>query len=131
MKSNPESGGLAPGRHEVTVPGWRPATINALTKRGNHFSASRLKEWDRIAVAVSSILIPKAIRRRRVSVEVTMAGRMKPVDPDAIWKSLLDALVAAGLLVDDSANWVELGPFTQVRGAMKATRITLEDMEEP
>jgi hypothetical protein len=55
---------------------------------------------------------------------------MRPIDPDGIWKSLCDALVAAGLLVDDSARWCELGSFTQTRGAAKATRIVLTDLED-
>lgn len=122
-----------PGRrHAFTVWDWRPATVNELTKRGNHFSAARRKKSDREAVALAaenSGLVPLATTRRRVSVEVTLAGRMRRVDPDAIWKSLLDALVAAQLLVDDSASWVELGEFTQVPGPRKATKIILEDME--
>lgn len=122
--------GLAAGRHEFTIPGFRPATINELTKKGNHFSASRLKKRDRLAVALHSRHVPKAIRRRRVSVEVTLAGRMRVVDPDALHKSTLDALVAAGLLVDDSPAWVEIGPMVQIRGAAKATRIILDDLDD-
>jgi hypothetical protein len=40
----------------------------------------------------------------------------------------LDALVAAGLLRDDSPRWVELGGVWFRRGAKPATRIDLQDL---
>lgn len=126
-----EAPGLAFGRHEFTIPGWRPALKNEL-KKGGHWGFARLKKRDRVTVAEAALIhrIPKAIRKRRLSVEVTLAGRMREVDPDAIDWSLRDALVAAGLLVDDSPQWLEPGTFVQIRGATKATRIILEDVED-
>src|SRR5262249_28956501 len=46
--------------------------------------------------------VPRATGRRRVSVEVVLAPRMRRSDADSFDKLLLDALVGAGLLLDDS-----------------------------
>jgi hypothetical protein len=48
--------------------------------------------------------------------------------PDSYWKSLLDALVHAGLLVDDNRQHVQLGEVEFERGTARATTITLEDL---
>ena len=50
-------------------------------------------------------------------------------DPDASWKVILDACVAAGRLVDDGPQWCELGPVNYGRGPKRATTIILEEIE--
>jgi Holliday junction resolvase RusA-like endonuclease len=112
----------------MVIPDWRPATLNELMS--NRFRAARLKKADRKIIAGYARLAgtPKATGKRRVSVEVTRSGRMKEIDPDGIWKSLNDALVHAGLLVDDNSRLCELGTFTQPKGDRKSTRIILEDL---
>lgn len=127
----PTSPQYEPGRYVIDVPDWRPATLNELTKRGNHFSAARLKKRDRKVVddyARHAAIVPQALGKRRVSLVVVRAGRMQETDPDSLWKSLLDALVHAGMLVDDSPSYVELGTVEQPKGEAKATRIILEDI---
>lgn len=121
---------VPPGTWEIAIPRWRPATINELFHTGNHFSAARKKRIDRDIVAhyARAAGIPQAATKRRVSLEVTLAGRMKQVDPDSMWKSCLDALVACRMLVDDCPDHVELGPVVQVGGEEKRTVIILEDL---
>jgi hypothetical protein len=62
-----------------------------------------------------------------VRATITAPFRRLP-DPDAPLKSLLDGLVTAGLIVDDSARWVEWSCPVFERGP-KATTIILEEME--
>ena len=47
-----------------------------------------------------------------------------------MWKSLLDGLVRAGLLVGDCADFVELGTVEFRRGVESCTEVILEDLEE-
>jgi hypothetical protein len=133
VRVEPDRGGVgssARGRWELFIPGHRIATKNELTKDGCHMRAARLKRIDRelIAIYAAKAGVPAATGKRRFSMVVTMAGRMKEVDPDALWLSALDGAVAARLLVDDSPRFVELGPVVQVKGAEKSTRIILEDV---
>jgi hypothetical protein len=57
-----------------------------------------------------------------------LGPRQRGADPDAYWKSLLDALVHAGLLVDDSPKWCELGPVRFERECRRKPAIQLELM---
>lgn len=113
--------------HVLTIPDWRPVSLNRLL--GCHWGTrSRLKRRDRDLVAAYALAlgIPRAQGRRRVTVRVEARGT--PPDPDAALKSLLDALVACGLLIDDSGEWCELGTPTAVRGREDRTVVTLEDL---
>jgi Holliday junction resolvase RusA-like endonuclease len=69
-------------------------------------------------------------RRRRVAVRVAnphYRGRNVP-DPLSPLKSLLDALVQAGLLVDDSERWCEIVVPVKYVSGEKSTTIFLEDL---
>jgi hypothetical protein len=113
--------------HVVEIPDWRPATVNELLT--HPMESARLKRRDREVVWAYCKLanVPEARGRRRVSVRVACA-RGRPIDPDSIHKSLLDALVHAGALADDAAKWCELGPVVIERGP-RMTPFTLEDLE--
>jgi Holliday junction resolvase RusA-like endonuclease len=50
-------------------------------------------------------------------------------DPDASWKSVLDGLVHARMLIDDSRKWCKLGDVTFERGSERATTIQLTDID--
>ncbi len=106
-----------------------PARLNELLA-GHWGPRHRRKKFDRdiIALEARSQRTPKATTARRVSVEIVLGPRQRAGDPDAYWKSLLDALATAGLLVDDRRQCVELGPVTFTRGPAKRTAITLEDL---
>jgi hypothetical protein len=112
----------------LVIDDWQPHRLNRLL--GCHYGTrSRRKRFDREVVALEALSrrIPPASDCRRVDVTVTLAPRQRAGDPDGWWKSLLDALVAAGLLVDDSARWCELGEVRFERGRKRRTTITLTD----
>jgi hypothetical protein len=72
--------------------------------------------------------VPAADGKRRVSLEITLAPGQRACDPDSQLKSLLDSLVAAGVLKNDSHLWCECAPVTFARGPKRSTKITLEDL---
>jgi hypothetical protein len=118
------------GPWALTIPGWHPCRLNALVGcswRKRH----RLKRADRELVAGYAHLagIPPAVVKRRVSLRLTLAPGQRAADPDAYWKSVLDALTACGLLVDDNRQGVELGGVAFERGPARATAIVLEDLD--
>jgi hypothetical protein len=59
---------------------------------------------------------------------LTLGPRQRGGDPDAYFKSVLDALVRAGLLIDDNRQGAELGDVTFARGLARRTEIVLEDV---
>jgi hypothetical protein len=121
---------MSPARHVLVIPGWHPARLNDLMGGGHWARRHRLKKADRqlVAAYTKAAGVPQATGRRRVSLELTLAPRQRAADPDAYWKSALDALVACGLLVDDSRQQLQLGTVTFRRGPARQTRIVLEDL---
>lgn len=115
-------------RHEIRIEGWAPTPLNRLL--GNHHAAARLKKLDREYVILHARLarVSRATGRRRVSLRITLPPRQRRWDPDALWKSSLDALVHANMLRDDCPKWCELGQVEYVRGAALATVIVLEEV---
>ncbi len=116
--------------HKLVIPGWHPCRLNELI--GVHW-ATRVKlkrgDLDLVAAYAKMQSIPPATGRRRVSLRLTLAPRQRAGDPDAYWKSTLDALAASKLLVDDSRTWCELGEITFERGSERKTVIELEDIQ--
>ncbi len=114
----------------ITIPDWHPAKLNELL--GSWRKRERLKKGDRFLVAfyVRECRVPVALGKRRVSLTITLAPRQRAGDPDAYWKSLLDALVICGCLTDDNRQGVILGTVEFVRGPKMSTIITLEDIDQ-
>lgn len=113
---------------QIDIPNWIPTSVNKLM--ANHWaSANRLKRADTqmIAVYASKQGVSKANGKRRVQTILTVHKGRAP-DPDNIQKSLNDALVKCGLLVDDSHVWLETMPVQIQRGKKKHTTIILEDI---
>lgn len=120
--------------HVITIPNWIPARLNAIM--GGRRKGGRLKRRDRQIVAVEQMMrpIPEAKGRRRVGLELTFAKGDRGADPDAYFKSLLDALVHAKLLVNDTRKWVQITEPVYLpvnprhRTEKRMTRIILEDL---
>ena len=115
--------------HTVWIPAWHPARTNELLTV--HWAAAgRRKRADKEMVAgyCKQADVLKATGKRRVSLTIVVKPKQRRADPDSHWKSLLDALVACGMLVNDSPKWVELAPVVYERAADWGTRITLEDV---
>lgn len=117
--------------HRFFVPHWRPSSLNSMI--GRHWGVvAKLKRADRIMVGTYAKIrdVPRATRKRQVSLEIVLCGRQQETDPDALYKSLLDSLVHARLLVDDSPKYCSLGPVSFARGTKEeaGTTIVLEDL---
>lgn len=115
--------------YTLTLPSYTPTSTNALMRSVR--ARIRLKKSDREIIChyAREQGLPLAMCKRRVSVAITLGKGQRQMDPDNVLKSLLDALVCAGLLVDDGPRWVQLGEVTWHRGERK-TVITLEDIYE-
>lgn len=122
----------------VTIPNWRPARDNQLLEahwRVKHKLKSADKE--KVAIAFYQAKVPKATFRRKIGLTIIIAGRQKEADPVAYHKSLADALVTCGMLVDDKSEWMDFPPVQFIRGekgsplfGVKASIITLTDIVE-
>lgn len=115
--------------HVLWIPRWHPARLNDLT--GNRFKANRLKKADREMIwgyALRERITP-AEGPRQVRLLIVLQPGQRGGDVDCYWKSTLDALKHANLLIDDSRKWVSLPPVQYQRGTVEwwGTRITLTD----
>lgn len=93
----------------ITIPHWHPATVNQLLS-GHWSKAAKLKKSDRQMVAHYSRHAIKATGKRILELAIILKKGQRAADPDAYFKSLLDALVAAEMLTDDNRQGVELMP---------------------
>jgi len=110
-----------------TIEDFLPCTANQLLAR-TQYTRTRLKGGDQELVWYASRAVPEASKPRRVSVTFVYPPGKRMRDVDSMQKSLLDALVATGCLVDDHPKWCQLGPWESVRGVTRATVVTLEDL---
>lgn len=107
---------------------WQPARLNQLLAGWQ--TAHRLKRVDRAMIGhyCRQNRIPLAQGPREVSLLITLGPKQRAGDPDSYWKSLNDALVSAGMLVDDNRQYVRLGEVNFDRGPERATVIKLTDL---
>jgi hypothetical protein len=118
-------------RWRIEIPGYVPPSVNVLLSL--HWAKrSRVKRSVADTIALHRYLgprrIPDAVRKRRVSVSITVSGRGGMPDPDNVLKVLLDACTANRLIVDDSAACVEIGDVRVRRGQETRTILELEDV---
>jgi hypothetical protein len=112
------------------IDNYHPTRLNQLL--GVHWAvAGRMKRRDREMIAAHAALacVPRATGKRLVTLRIILGKGQRGADPDAFFKALLDAMVHAGLLVDDNRQGVVLAPVEYERAAKKATVITLVDIE--
>lgn len=112
----------------MRIPLWMPTPLNRLI--GGHWAkGAKLKKQDReiVALAVQLHRVPPAEHKRRLSVLIVLPKGKRACDPDALQKSLADALVHAAVLRNDSHLWVEHQPVEFARGERLCTYVTLED----
>jgi hypothetical protein len=117
--------------YKLIIPRWTPVAVNILL-HCHWATAARRKAVDRNLIAGYCLFhrLPIATGPRRVDLLITRgkSQRGRDGDPDCFWKSLLDSLVHAKMLIDDSRRWVQLGSVTFDRGPERATTITLTDI---
>lgn len=114
--------------HTLYVPDWKPTSLNGLMASVQAKIKAKKRDREMVTLYARMADIPKANCRRRVSVEIGYSGRARECDPDNLTKSLLDALVSCGLLLDDAAAFVLWAGVEQRRDETTWTRITLEDL---
>lgn len=126
--AGPRAAGVA-GPWSVAVLHWHPTPLNKLITC--HWGTAHVrKQADarRVADEMALAGVPEAKGKRRVGLKIILGPRQRAADPDAYWKSTLDALVACKRLVNDSREWVELGAVEFGRGKNKETVIELADL---
>jgi Holliday junction resolvase RusA-like endonuclease len=113
--------------YRLEILNWHPASANMLDR--NRWVRYSCKKRDAKMVRGYALAgqVPPATCKRRVSVTLEYSTRRWHMDPENAQKSLLDALVNVGLLVDDNQKWKEMGVWESVRTGRAATVIVLED----
>lgn len=115
--------------YTIAIPDWRPRSLNELM--GMHFMRRWRTKWmdrDLVHAYVVAYRIPAARDKRRVSLDIELIRPDRVMDPDNVWKHLLDHLVSCGALVDDDPDHVELGTVRQAWGSRRQTTIILEEL---
>lgn len=114
----------------ITIPDWHPPAANDWV--GHHWSKKhKLRKEATEFFGTYAVLasVPKATGPRRVRLELTGWERGGNVrDEDAFDKLLLDALVNAGLLVDDNAQGLVDRVEVKFTRGPKSTTLILEDV---
>lgn len=127
---------IEPGkRHEITIPNWRPATVNQIYGNGPRWwQGAKLKKRDRQVVAAflppEARVDPSRPVKRRVRLVLTFAKGERRPDKDNVWKSVLDALRHAGGIWNDSPDWCGYSEPEMVRTSdgTSGTIVILEDI---
>lgn len=115
---------------ELWIPKWHPTPLNKLLKC-NHWSKAakyKLNDTEMVKAYVRQCKIAAATAKRRVILTIVLGKGQRACDPDAYWKSALDALVHAGALVDDNRQYVECAPVEFRRCREWGTSIMLENI---
>jgi len=115
-------------RYTFIIEGWHPATLNKIMK---HWRIGVRRKREAIKLFTWSAMdlgIPKATRKRRVTLTVYGWRCGNLPDKDAFDKVVLDSLVRSGLLMDDNEKGLEGRMQVElVRSKEKRTVIELED----
>ena len=112
----------------LVLDGWQPTSLNRLLRMDKH-SRQKALNCDAWVIGCEAKVqgLTKATGRRRVSLVIRHAKGKAVVDPDALYKSLLDGLRKCGLLKDDNRHWLELGPVTYEAAPKRGLVVVLEE----
>jgi hypothetical protein len=113
------------------IPDYIPQSLNALLPK--HWAVrARIKRKDAELITGYFLAsgIPRATKRRQVTMRITLGRRRKIHDDDNLWKYILDALVSCGAIVDDKPKWLSKKPVEYDRAPRSMTTIFLEDLPD-
>ncbi len=109
----------------IEIPNWVPTNLNKLLRMHWSKRSDRLRaDAEMVAMYALKCHAAHAVGRRKVEVECSFPHHLP--DPDNLTKSLLDALVKCGMLVDDSPYWCSC--VVNVTQGPRRTMITLTDL---
>jgi hypothetical protein len=119
----------------LVIDNWWPTLVNVLL-RADKYTRCRLLHEDAELIAAEALnqRLTRTTRRkgdsvrRRVSLLIRYRKGETAPDPDACWKSLLDGLVYARLLVNDDRHWLEIGGVSYEEAPRRGVVVTLEDL---
>lgn len=119
-------------KHKIKIVQWHPHRLNEFI--GCHWTKmAKMKKEDAQIVGIYAIKasVPRAECKRKVRVVMLGWKYGRLPDKDAYDKSLLDALVSAQMLLDDSSKYLEGRMEVELRrSSCKSTTIHLEDVED-
>src|SRR5262245_1700587 len=96
---------------------------------GHWSNEYQLQNVDRAMVAAYASIVPKAKGPRQVSLHIVLNKGQRAPGPDRHCKSLCDAVVHAGALIDDNRQHIELAPVMCSRDPQAwGSVIRLEDV---
>lgn len=113
--------------------GWQPHPLNEFLYAHRHVRSKALHtDAEVIWGEVKRQGITPARGKRRVSLVIRFnpATHSGEVDPDALFKSLLDGLRKAKVLREDNRHWLELGGVTFEAAPCRGLVVVIEDVEE-
>lgn len=116
-----------------------PMLPDSMNVRERKHWRTRSRELEQITTATKYLAfeagIPPARTKRRVVVTIHKSTRSRvtddPSNRDSRAKSVLDAMVHCGLLIDDSDKWLEWGGVKEgARMPQVCTVVTIQDVPE-
>lgn len=113
----------------MNIPGWTSTPLNKLMTV--HWgTAARCKKADVQVVGNAKMAagVPDATTKRRIEIIVIYPKGQRQYDKDAFLKSLLDAMVRAKVLVNDSPAWADYDLPEYARGDKLRTIITVQEL---
>lgn len=112
------------------LPDYLPTSLNRIL--GHWSRRHRLKKSDRELVTFYALhqQLPEAEGKRRVDLRLVLPLRGRAIDRDNAFKVLLDSLVHAQLLVDDSPKWCVPGEVVYLRSgtSLRETFVLLTEL---
>lgn len=116
----------------LTIDGWQPTPLNVLMRQQRHVRNRSLKSDAQVIGAEARCQrITTASGRRAVFLVIRYCRRTGAGDvaPDALWKSLLDGMCAAGLLRGVCRQWLELGPVLHEAADRPGIKVIIRDID--
>lgn len=111
----------------ITIPDYLPPSLNELMHCHWRTKHKLKKECLEFVAHYGRHVLP-AVGKRRVLLTYLRTVCHKEMDPDNAKKAILDALVKAGILGNDTEEWVECPDPVQSRSSRNETTIVIEEL---